>query len=452
MAALDARLFVRHDLLTTEAALSQRLAELLRARGPLAPVAATLEGWREVASLISRQEAVLAHQDGAWLQGGGAGLGPAHESLLERIARIALLGPDVAGQVRGQSDAALQRLRQQLAGVLRAGGDGGLLWLDASRRYAMSPQRLALRDQLAALLQEPFMAGAAAGVFPDVAPGPLGWDVQRLEQVLALRQDRKRFMRERLAAFPPPVRPAIARFVDRQLAQQAEAGTLAAMSVGHGIAELSPEPTAWRAQRRQVGKVQSLLVEFGARSRAEKLQTLLAGDVVERLALADQVLAESAPASSRLLDFGWWQGEGSPLLLAVGAADGMALRQALAQQAGRIDAVARRIAVVLEEGAQAAPGHPAVLRWQGIAAEMERYRGGRPDSSLLAMERSLLQLGPELQGGTCAERLAGVAPQGRGSDEFARRHRQILEALARRCGELRGAPGRASESAAIPFG
>jgi type VI secretion system protein ImpL len=164
------------------------------------------------------------------------------------------------------------------------------------------------------------------------------------------------------------------------------------------------------------------------------------------------VLAETAMASSRLLDFGWWQGQGSPLLLAVGAADAMALRQALAQQAGRVDAVTRRIAVVLEEGVQSAPGHPAVLRWQGVAAEMERYRGGRPDSSLLAMERSLLLLGPDLQAGTCAERLAGVAAHRGGTDEFARRHGQILEALARRCNELRGAPARAAEPAAIPFG
>jgi type VI secretion system protein ImpL len=95
-----------------------------------------------------------------------------------------------------------------------------------------------------------------------------------------------------------------------------------------------------------------------------------------------------------------------------------------------------------------------VLRWEGIAAELRRYRAGAPDSSLLALERYLLALGPELNRSNCLERLAAAAPAGIRADEFGQRHRHIHNALASRCAELRS-PARAPASpraAAIPFG
>ncbi len=441
MAALDARLFERSDLLQAEAALSRQTAALLRPAGVPPAAASTLDGWRNVVALIGREEDLLGQGDNGWMKEGSS-LGQVHEAVLARVGRIGLLGADAQQHLRRDSGVASQHLRRQFAAILQRGGDPAMEWHEGEGRFALAPQRRALRDALSVLLREPLMSTPREHPWPEAA-GALRWDDQRLGQVLALAGSHQRAVADTLPKFPAAFRPAMARLMNAQFAQQVEDGVVEAVAPGHE-ASTPVDVLAWHAGRQTAAQVQSLLARLGARAGAERVRRLLAGDVAARLSASERVWAGSIFASPRLQDFGWWQGEGSPILRALAVGDALTLRYVLEQQVRQLDDAVRRVAPVLQEARDSEP-QPAVLRWRSIAGALERAHAGHPDNSLSAMVRTLLVAGPQLQGSTCADQLAGMAAPRGGVDEFARRHRTMLDALARRCRELRSAPRRPQE-------
>lgn len=458
MKALDTRLFERDDLLATEAYLAQRAVRLFAPAARHATYAQTVEAYREMIAALGEQEALLAKGDYAWLRQASASLGPTHDAVLTRIAGNGLLGPEAADQIRRESAKAVQRFRHQFGMVFGAGNAAGLVWEADKRRLALSPQRLALRDGLAALLKEPYMAPPADHALPVAAAAPLAWDTQQLEQALAVADSRVRFSAEILPRFPPPLRRSIAQFVEGHLAQRVQDAAVEAMSPAPPAGITLFDPAAYRLQREALAKVQALLAELGARPRGDRLRALVARDLVERLALAEEAMWRSSVYSARLQHFGWWPGNGSPIHQAFGVADNTTLRHLLAQQFSRFDESAREAATLLAYADASVAAAPAVLRWQGMVAELKRYRAGATDSSIVALERYLLSLPADLNRANCADKLAAASPVVTRTDEFAQRQRQIHGALVSRCAELRSpalpaaAPPERSPQVAVPFG
>ncbi|ROZ69618.1 hypothetical protein [Ramlibacter sp. WS9] len=438
MAALDTRLFERNDLLAAESFIAQRAARLFApgAKPHLLPYAERVQGLREVVAAIDQQQALLEQGTYAWLNRGKPSLGSAHEALLTRVAGMRLLGPEAVEQVRRRSDGMLMQFRGQFTQAFKGTAEPGLAWDEARGRLALSPQRIALREGLAALLREPFMAEPAGRDIPATAPPPLTWEPRRLEQALVAAEVRKRFAAESLVQFPASVQPGIAQLVNHQLAQLVQDVTVEAMIAGSATeTAVAFDAAAYRAQREQLAKVQALLAQLGSQARAEKLRALLANDVRERLALAERALWHSPIFSARTQDFSWWQGEGSPILQAFGAMDGLGLRASLAQQIAEMEQPARQATALLPFVDASIASNPGVLRWKGMLPELERYRART--GSLFALERYLL-IGPELNRANCLERLALVPVAEAPADEFGRRQLHIHRALAARCAELRG--------------
>jgi type VI secretion system protein ImpL len=435
MYALDTRLFERNDLLATEAFLAQRVSRLFAPRATPGAFAETVEAYHDVIAAIDEQETLLDRAEYAWLHQRGSGNGP-HDSLLARINRIGLLGPEAVEQLRRQSGGAFERFRRQFGVMVGAGSDPALVWNEEQGRLMLSAQRIALREGLADLLQEPFMVEPAGRDFPPRGSGPLSWNTDRLEQALELAQARQRFATDKVPAFPPGVRQSVAQFVDAHLAQLVQDTAVEAISHGGANAGLADFP-GYRSQREQLSRVQALLVDLRARDRAYRLRALLAHDLLDRLALAESAMWRSPIYSDRTQHFGWWQGEGSPVLQAFGVADRLMLRHSLSQQLKQVDDVGRAAAAYLAYVDSSIASSPTVLRWRGIVDELKRYRAGAADSSLLALEHYLLFVGADLHRSNCLERLSFAAPRGGRADEFARRHVQIHEALLSRCVELR---------------
>jgi type VI secretion system protein ImpL len=271
MSALDARLFESNDLLASEADLAQRLARLFGPGARPAPYGETTEALREIIAALDQQETLVAQGDYAWLHGATPSLGPAHEKLLAHIEGIALLlGPDAVDHVRSQSGKALQSFRNQFAATFRNGGQPSLVWATGSGRLVLSPERVALREGLTGLLREPFMVPPGEAGFPVGEVSTYSWDIQRLDQALALGQERRRFLAEGLPKFPPAVRRGIARIVDAQVAQLVQDRVIEAMSPAE------PQAALDAAQRERLTQVGGLLAELGERHTAEWLR---AGEV-----------------------------------------------------------------------------------------------------------------------------------------------------------------------------
>jgi type VI secretion system protein ImpL len=438
MAALDARLFERNDLLATETLLAQRAGRLFAAGARPLPHAETMQGLRDVIAALDEEEAMLARGDYAWLNGATPSLGPVHEALLDRVGAVRLLGPGAVEQLRHKSARAAQQFRSQFTRSLAGGSEPALQWRPDQGRLALSAQRVALRDGLTALLREPFMAEPAGRALLATAPAPLSWDVQRLAHALSFAGERRRFMAEVLPRFPASVQGGIAHMVNAQLAQLVQDSTVEAMIPGAAQAPAAFDAAGFRAQREQLSRVLALLAQLGARDRADRLRALLGHDLLERLALSEQALWRSPLFSARTQDFSWWQGEGSPILQAFGVADGLTLKYLLAQQFAEMEEGARRAALLLPYADASIEASPGIGRWRGMVPALERWHSGA-GGSVTALQRYLLTLGPQLNRANCAERLAAYpVPEG-GADEFARRHAHLHRALQQRCAELRAA-------------
>lgn len=428
-AALDERLLANNELLGLEQALVERSAGLfdLRRQEPPGP---GLQRLAAVHALLQQEDALLARGNTAWMREGRLPIGPGQQALLQQAAGMTLLGPQVVDRLHAQSDAAFQKFRRQFDALFGRRGEPGLAWDAANARYVFSPQRAALRDGLSRLLQEPRMQLRADG---SVGPAPAS-----LEEALAVMDTRRRLRREVLPALPDVARPSVARLVDARLA------LLAHDAAANAIRAALPQdprahfdPYAFRAQREKLSQVQAVLVTLGAPDLAQRLGTQQAAELGARLARAREELRAMPLFSARAADFSGWSGEPAPLLRALGVADAGQLQQLLAGQYRQIEALSRQAEQFLAAADGSLAGDPSVQEWQRLVREMDRWRGHLPDSSLSAMERYLLTVGPQLRRENCGELLMAQGPP-RHEDEVARQLTLVHNALVERCGELRG--------------
>ncbi|MBX3654091.1 MAG: type VI secretion protein IcmF [Ramlibacter sp.] len=439
MSALEARLFVNNDLLLSEQRLGKLSAKLFMADGVPVGYTQTVDAYREVLAAIKEQEVLLASGKGGWMRQPFLNLGPAYDRFMVRIAQVRLLGPDVADQSRLQTALAFQRFSADFSSRIGGEGQGGITWLDKEARFALSSDRVALRDALSGLLNQPFMTNPRDQELPDVASSQasLVWDTQRLDQALALGDVRKRYLTEGLPKFPPAVRPGIETFVNAQFARLVNDQVNEALSV---TARMEPGAAAdiasFDASRSRLIKVQALLAELGARGRADNLRGLISRDAIARLRYVDESLSRSELYSIRGRDFKGWNGEKGPLLQAFGVQDVAGMQQYLAQQFNRADTLDKLAESYIASLDLPAPG-PITLRWQAIHRDLERYRLKNPNSSLVLLEQFLLTLGPELDRFNCSEKLAGKGPGSRAVDYFGERYQHIYTSLLSRCGELK---------------
>lgn len=265
-----------------------------------------------------------------------------------------------------------------------------------------------------------------------VAPAPATF-----EEALAVMDTRRRLRREVLPALPDVARPSVARLVDARLALLAH--DTAANAIRAALpqdARAHFDPFAFRAQREKLTQVQQVLVTLGAPDLAQRLGTQQAAELGARLARAGEELRAMSLFSARAADFSWWRGEPAPLLRALGVADAGQLPNWLAGQVRQLDALSRQAEQFLIAAGSSLAADASAQDWQRLVREMDRYRAHLPDSSLLAMERYLLTVGPQLRRENCGELLPAQSPP-RHEDEVALQLTRVHNALVERCGELR---------------
>lgn len=438
MNALEARLFVNNDLLVSEQRLSKLAVKLFVTDGNTGTYGQTVDAYRDVLAAVKEQETLLASGKGGWMRQNSLALGPAYDRVLARVAQIRLLGADVADQTRQQAAVAFQKFSAEFSARLGSETQSGVIWQDKEARFALSADRIAVRDALGNLLNQPFMTNPRDRELPDVpVQGAIAWDAQRLDQAMALGDVRKRFVAEGLLKFPPAVRPSVENFVNLQFARLVNDQVVEALSVtARPEPGLQADAQAFDASRARLIKVQALLMELNARGKADELRGLISRDAIARLRQVDESLSRAELYSVRGRDFRGWMGEKGPLLQAFGVQDAAGMQQYLAQQQARAETLARQAENYIASLDLPAPG-PITLRWQAISRDLERYKLKNPNSSLVMLEQFLLTQGPELDRYNCSEKLAGKGPGSRPADYFADRHLQIYTSLVTRCNELR---------------
>lgn len=438
MGALYTRLLSTNDLLALEQGYAGRSAGLFDTTGRPPPFDRTLERYRAVHALLQDQHALLAKGGTDWMRQATLQLGPAYQDLLARIESTSLLGPTAVRQVQDQSGVAFAQFRRQFEQAFGHQGDPGIVWLEGERRFVLSPYRSGLRQGLDALLRARFMQDEGPAALK--ASRDAGSLARVAEEARALAAERARVLAQVLPLFPAAAQPSVQRVVDARVSEliyQRAYRTLKGQLPESADAAL--DARLFRGQRTQVLALQALLRQTGGAGLGERLLATLDGEVLRRLASAQEQWKQVPLLDARLDDFAWWQGEPLSVPQAFGA-DAAAGAASLARTAARLELLAKEAAALVALGSPGLEQDPQARRWKQLQAELARYQARAGDSSLLRLERYAAWLGTDFKRENCAERLAAARPAMVADDEIAQRHLQLHHALSTRCNELRADP------------
>ncbi|HVE52350.1 MAG TPA: hypothetical protein VNB23_03075 [Ramlibacter sp.] len=434
MSALHTRLLNTNDLFALEQGLVERSTGLFDGPARQAGFDRTLERYRAVHALLEDQHLLLAKGRNDWMRQASLQLGPAYQDILRRVERTRLLGPEMVHQLRGQSGAAFAEFRRQFEQAFGSRGTSGIVWVEGEQRFALSGERNALRDGLAALLKASFMAEEAA---PAPKPARETATLAKVAQeARSLAAERTRVQAEIVPLFPPPAQPVVARVVDVRVSELVYQRAYRTLKSAMPTDPAAPMDVAlFRQQREQVAVLQAVLKETGGGALGDRLVATLDGELVRRLGLLHDDWKQHPLQDARATDFTGWQGEALPLAQALGASDGPG-QVNFGRAAARLDQLVQQARPLLALGSPQLLADASAARWPALQSEVERYNARAGDSSLLRLERYVAALGPDLKRENCAERLA-AAPAPAADDEIAHRHLQLHQALAARCQQLR---------------
>ncbi|RKF46716.1 type VI secretion system protein [Paraburkholderia fungorum] len=429
---LDEAIFAGNPLLNSERAVVSHLGNLSVTETNEAVFAQLTGDYRAIAAAIGTQQDLLASGKGGWIRQTQFVPGPVYDRTFARAAQSRLLGPDSVARVRSRSGNAYLAFRSELA--LRFGGaDAGIVWIDKDARYAVSPARLALRDGLLKLLNQPFMVVPRDLPLPSIPEGStVTWDRAQLDQALALGEVRKHFLAEGLNALPDTLRPVVEQALDVQFARLIMDQVAAAAAVSPAQGE--PDGAAFDAARSRLVKIRAALADMDAAAQAADLDALTSRDAMEHLRLVDDALMRAELYATR--SAGTVPGGApAPVLAAFGIADPAQLGVYLDQQAARAAALGKQAAVYLSALGTADAVSPLAQRWQAIELDLGRYQLKNPNSSLLMLEQFVQTLAGDARGGDCIGRFPSRPSLSGASDYFTSVHMRLYDSLLARCGQ-----------------
>ena len=440
LSALNEHLFANNDLFASERRIDAHSAVFNARDGSLRNYAQTVTEIKELIAAIKEQESLLNGGRGGWMQQPTLTLGKAYDGLVARISQSQrLLGPQVAEQMQQQAATEFGRMTTEYETRFGIDGRPGVVWREKDMRFALSPERVALRDSLIHLLAQPFMVAPAERTIPPVpAQSMVVWDMSKLDQAQKLAETYKAFMAESLAKFPVAERVGVSLMVQAQFARLTTDLVVDAMAINpRGETVSLVDATQFEAASNRLRKLQEFLLEMGAALQADKLASLMSEDALGRLNQVDERLVALELYALRGRDFKAWTGEHGPILQAFGVSDVAGLQQYLGVQQTRIEALGKQAEVYMAALGPFATGSQIARRWQGINRELERYRLKNPNGSLVLLEQFALTAGVDSDRTNCQEKIAGKMPFGKSTDYFADRHSSMFTALQKRCGELR---------------
>ncbi|MBU6489943.1 MAG: type VI secretion protein IcmF, partial [Burkholderiales bacterium] len=426
---LDAQMFTGNPLLTAERAVTAQIDALSVGGVGLGDFAQTDGSYQAIVSGIDTQQRLLASGKAGWMHQAQFNPGPVWERTFGRATQNRLLGADLVAQTRERSATAFQAFTSEMA--QRFGGpDGAIVWVDKDARYAVSPARLALRDGLAKLLAQPFMVAPRNLSLPTVAEGStVTWDRTRLDQAIALGDERKKYLTDGLATLPDAVRPAVQQALDAQFARLVLDQVASAASVSPTDGD--PNSAAFEAARPRLVKIRAALAEMGANAQAADLDTFVSNDAMQRLRLVDAMLTQSDLYATRPAYSG--STTVKPVLAAFGVNDVAALNAYLQQQSLRALTLGKDAKTYLAALDAADANSPLAQRWQAIVTDLERYQLKNPNSGLLMLEQFLQTVAADPNAGECVDRFP-ARPAGVGGDYFTTLHMRLYDSLLSRCG------------------
>lgn len=436
--AIRQKLFVENELLLTENVVVERLNQLVDGSSTSLDTQQSIQSLKSLLEDLQLEEELMTPGKGAWMEKPTMQLGKAFDDLMQRAQTSALIGPDQVAKMNAQGHEQYALFASEWARLRESESDGlgnGLAWLEKDNKWAFSPERAALSNSLAVLLNQSYLSSPIQKKLPMVgAQSLINWDESKLDKVLLMADMRKKFQTDLLPKFPAAVSSEIDRVVRQAIAAHMSSLLAQAMvPMPRGSASVM----GGESERSRLTRIQMALLEMGNKAAANDLQAVMSDDALARLRDLDDVLLRSEVYLVRDRDFKGWQGEKNPMLQAFAVADSLALSSYVADQQSLLDGMSKEAEKLLTQISQRQSSSLLVRRWQGIVRDLKRYRSKSPSSNLLALEQFVQTGASDLDLKNCAEKIS-FKPVGRNDGEiFSERLQEMQGGLQRRCGELR---------------
>ncbi|MCP1118032.1 type VI secretion system protein [Robbsia andropogonis] len=446
-ARLDKRLFNDNPLLQADRVVSDGLNGIML-RGAGTSSTALLQRYAQIVVGIQEESDLVASGGGAWIRPDGPSLGSGYDRLVAHVAHNALLGQEASERMRADTQTALSAFRAITAQHFDA-PDSGVRWQAKENRFALSPERAALREALTNLINQPFMQPSQGRTLPTEAPGTvLTWDETQLDQIIALADLRKRYLTEGLAHIAPNILPALQTAIDAQFAASAMdqlAGAASATPIAPGN---DADATAFQAALPRLLHIAGFLDALSARPQADAVRAMVSSDALQHLRTVDTALtASELYAASRIAPPQEGVSAQTILMYTFGVRDAAGLAAYLGQQSARAQALGQQAEIYLAALTPADAVSPTAVRWQAITRDIGRYKLKNPNSSLLGIEQFLMRFAgapgggaavaapagpPSARGSNCMDRLEGSVPTLDG-DYFSEIYQRLWLQLSNRC-------------------
>ncbi|PWC78634.1 type VI secretion protein IcmF/TssM N-terminal domain-containing protein [Azospirillum sp. TSH64] len=402
--------------------------------------------YAEVLGSLDEAARGLNMERGAWIGTDGPVLPPEFDTLLTRLEKSELFGPGLRADI--------MELAQRRYDEAGSGGKsldsviGRLLVQGPTGAPRLSPAAEGLRQTLSVWSARRFMrSGEASGTMAASAAAPTnraGWDRAALETIPPLLEDYLLFDAKELPQAPQILRASMRAAAQHQLRRGVEqvlaralSGTPAGGTIDRagGLTQLRESARSLRLAFPVLAETMQSFRQIGLATPADAIRDIVARQANAVLAQADRMLEEDQlyRPDARSLNT-WIDGPLVPAQL-FGQQSPTALALYLGNARQEVMALTREVAApvveILEKpvmGGGAASGLSA--KWSRIVAEFDRYEGGRPNSTLAALEKFVTTDVAAIDATNCWDK-AQLDPQA--GDFFASRLNELKQSIADRC-------------------
>jgi len=402
----------------------------------------TAASYAEVLASLEDAARGLSVERGAWVGANGPILPPEFEALLGQLEKSELLGAnlradvmDMAQRRYDEAGVGTRSLESVIGRLLVQGPNGGA---------RLSPAAEQLRRTLSVWMGRRFARTAdGAGASP-VSSAVTGWDRAALDTIPPLVEDYLLFDAKDLPQAPAVLRASMRAAAQHQLRRGVESilaralvGSPAGSGVDRagGLSQLRETARALRTAFPVLAETMQSFRQIGLTASADAIRDIVARQANAVLAQADRLLESDQlyKPDAHALDV-WVEGPLVPhLLFGQANAGGLALYLGNARQ--EVTVLARDIAAPVVEilerpvmGAGVATG--VASKWSRIIAELDKYDGGRPNSSLAQLEKFVTVEAAGVDANGC-QGLGGL--DGVPGDFFQSRQAELKQWIAARC-------------------
>ncbi|MBY6262594.1 type VI secretion system protein TssA [Azospirillum sp. 412522] len=424
------------------ARLSVAASELELLAGGARTGADAATSYAEVLGSLDEAARGLNVERGAWIGTDGPVLPPDFDALLAGLEKSELFGPTLRADI--------MELAQRRYDEAGSGGKsldsviGRLLVQGPNGAVRLSPAAESLRQTLAVWTARRFMRSGEASGTAATPAARTGWDRAALETIPPLLEDYLLFDAKEVPQVPQILRPSMRAAAQHQLRRGVEqilaralAGTPAGGSVDRagGLTQLRESARSLRLAFPVLAETMQSFRQIGLATPADAIRDIVARQANAVLAQADRMLEEDQlyRPDARSLN-AWIEGPLVPALL-FGQQSPTALALYLGNARQEVMALTRDVAApvveILEKPVMGgAAGSGLSVKWGRIIAELDRYEGARPNSTLAALEKFVTTDVAAIDAASCRET---VQLDGQAGDFFASRLNELKQSIADRC-------------------